>query len=170
MTNGPDYELQTQQLEAFERPSPFQPTRTVTTTAVTPSTITASPGQAVHLSAQVGNGDQGGYVTFSDNGSGIIGCEAVPLDLAASCDTSFSLSAPDNQIVAQYSGDALSGASASSPVDVTVQSTTLASGPPAIPGPGQVYLGAWVRPEVSHTVLAPRAAVEPGAEQPPVVQ
>ena len=35
----------------------------------------------------------------------------------------------------------------------------LSAGPPVIPGPGQSYLGAWVRPEIVNTALSPHAAI-----------
>ncbi|MGO8862838.1 MAG: Ig-like domain repeat protein, partial [Acidimicrobiales bacterium] len=144
----------------------FQPTTSATTTTGTASSDNASPGQVVHLSAQVGNGDEGGSLSFDDNGSAITGCGTVPLFLAANCDTS-SLSVGDNEIVVHYSGDARSGASASSAIDVVIQSGPPAVGPPTIPGSGQVYLGAWVRPQVTHTAVAPRAAVSQELEDLP---
>ncbi len=70
-----------------------------------------------------------------------------------------SLSVGANQIVVDYSGDAIAGSSVSPPADVVVTSTSEQGGPPAIPGPGQAYLGAWVRPNVTHTVLPPHAAI-----------
>jgi beta-mannanase len=163
VTSGRSYELipqsaGQQQLTALSGLPTFQPVRTVTTTSVTVSANPVSEGQAVSLSAQVSNADPGGYLTFYDNGSVLPGCGAVPLDLAGSCDTS-SLTVATNQILVDYSGDAVSGASASAPVDVVVTSTPRPVGPPAIPGPGQAYLGAWVRPAVSHIVLPPHAAI-----------
>ena len=163
VTNRRSYELDPQsageqQLVALSGLPAFQPVRTVTTTSVTVSANPVSEGQAVSLSAQVSNADPGGHLAFYDNGSGIPGCGAVPLDLAGSCSTS-SLSVGDNQIVVDYSGDAVSGSSASAPVDVVVTSTPRPVGPPVIPGPGHAYLGAWVRPQVSHVVLPPHAAI-----------
>ena len=151
VTSGRSYELVPQsagqqQMTALSGLPTFQPVRTGTTTSVTVSANPVSEGQEVSLSVQVSNADPGGYLTFYDNGSALPGCGAVPLHLAGSCDTS-SLSVATNQIVVDYSGDAVSGASASAPVDVVVTSTPRPVGPPAIPGPGQAYLGAWVRPQ-----------------------
>ena len=136
----------------------FQPARTGTATALTASATTVASNQTFTLSAQVTNADEGGYLTFSDNGSTIPGCGSVPLHLAASCETS-SLPVGAQQLAVGYSGDALSGPSGSPPITLDVTSNTAAAGQPAIPGAGQAYLGAWVRPEVSHTVLAPHAAI-----------
>ena len=163
VTNGRSYELQPQsageqQLVVLSGLPAFQPVRNLTTTSVSVSANPVSENQTVSLSARVSNADPGGYLTFYDNGSGIPGCGAVPLDLAASCTTS-ALSVADNQIVVDYSGDAVSGSSASPPVDVVVTSTPRTVGPPAIPGPGHAYLGAWVRPQVSNTVLPPHEAI-----------
>ena len=164
VTTGRGYELLPKtagerELIALSQLPSYQPVRTGTTTAVTASTNAISPGQTVHLSAQVNGGDAGGHLTFYDNGSIVVGCGAVPLELSGSCDTT-SLSAGDNQIVVDYSGDALSGVSVSPPVDVVVGSTPRNVGPPAIPGPGHVYLGAWVRPTTPHSALGKHAAVD----------
>ena len=113
VTTGRGYELQPnspgeRELAALSGLPSYQPQRAATATAVTASADPVSPGQAVHLAAQVNGADSGGYLTFSDNGAVIVGCRSVPLALSGSCDTS-SLSAGDNQIVAAYSGDALLG-------------------------------------------------------------
>ena len=171
LTAGKAYELAPQSLgeQRFDAMSDlpgFQPTTAATTTTGTASSDDASPGQVVHLSAHVGNGDEGGSLSFDDNGSVITGCGTVPLYLAASCDTS-SLSVGDNEIIVHYSGDARSGASSSSAIDVVIQSVPPAVGPPTIPGSGQDYLGAWVRPQVTHSAVAPRAAVSQELEDLP---
>ena len=163
VTNGNNYELQPQsagedQLAAMSRLPAFQPVRTITTTSVSTSANPISENQAITLSANVSDADLGGFLSFYDNGSAVPGCGAVPLDLAGSCETS-SLSVGTNQIVVAYSGDAAAGSSVSPPADVVVTSNSEQGGPPAIPGPGQAYLGAWVRPSVTHTVLPPHAAI-----------
>ena len=163
IANGRNYALQPQsagqrQLATMSGLLAFQPVRTDTAVSVTASANTVSENQTVVLSAQVSGADQGGFLSFADNGSPIAGCGAVPVNLAGDCETS-SLSDADNQIVVTYSGDALSGASVSVPAYVVVSLISRPVGPPAIPGPGHAYLGAWVRPQVSHVVLPPHEAI-----------
>jgi beta-mannanase len=158
------YELQPQSVGAqrfaalSDLPS-FQPARAPTTTVVTSSESTLVQGQTAHLTAQVAAPDPGGDLTFLDNGSVIPGCAGVALDVAGSCDTS-TLSLGGNQIVVDYSGDAAASGSVSQPLDLAVTANPPPVGPPAVPGPGGVYLGAWVRPEVTHSVLPLPAAVQ----------
>ena len=161
--SGHSYQLDPQstgarQFAALSAMPAFQPARTATTTSATVPADPVSENQTVSLSATVSGADTGGYLSFSDNGTVLPGCGAVPLELAGSCATS-SLVVGDNRIVVAYSGDAVSGSSASPPIDVVVSSTPRAVGTPAIPGPGHAYLGAWVRPQVSHIALPPHAAI-----------
>ncbi len=163
VTSGRSYELQpqsagAQRLSALSELPSFQPARAPTTAAVTSSESTVAQGQTAQLTAQVATPDPGGDLTFSDNGSVISGCGDVPLDVAGSCDTStFPLGV--NQIVVMYSGNAVASGSVSPPLDLVVTANSPPVGPPAIPGPGGVYLGAWVRPEVTHSNLPLPAAV-----------
>jgi len=163
VTSGRSYELQpqsagAQRLAALSELPSFQPARAPTTTAVTSSESTVAQDQTAQLMAQVATPDPGGVLTFSDNGSVIPGCGDVPLEVAGSCDTS-TLPVGGNQIVVRYSGDAVASGSVSQPLDLVVTANLPPVGPPAIPGPGGVYLGAWVRPEVTHSVLPLPAAV-----------
>ena len=163
VASGRSYELQPQsagakRLAALSDLESFQPTRAPTTTAVTSPESTVAQGQTAHLTAQVAGPDPGGVLTFLDNGSVIPGCGAVPLDVAGSCDTS-TLSLGGSQIVVDYSGDAVASGSVSQPLDLVVTANPPPVGPPAVPGPGGVYLGAWVRPEVTHAPLPLHSAV-----------
>ena len=164
VTSGHRYELDPQSAgqQAFAALSglaSFQPDRTATATSVSVSANPVAENQTVSLSASLTNGDSGGSFTFYENGSPLPGCSAVPVQLAGTCSTS-SLALGTDEITVDYSGDAVSGSSTSSPLAVNVTSTTpLTAGPPVIPGPGQTYLGAWVRPQVVNTALSPHAAI-----------
>ena len=54
----------------------------------------------------------------------------------------------------------MASGSVSQPLDLAVTANPPPVGPPAVPGPGGVYLGAWVRPEVTGSVLPLPAAVQ----------
>jgi beta-mannanase len=123
----------------------FQPSRAASTTRVVPSSHRSTVAQVVKLAAVVRDPDRGGSLDFLDNGNPIPGCASVPVRLASSCDTS-ALPTGRNQIVAVFSGDALSAGSTSDPITVVVGPVAAVDGPPAIPSSGQAYLGAWIKP------------------------
>ncbi len=78
------------------------------------------------LRGSVAATDNGGTVSFLDNGTPIKGCAFVPITPAAECQTS-GLAAGAQSFVVTYSGDATFGPSTSAPVGASV---TALSGPP----------------------------------------
>ena len=106
-----------------------------------------------------------------DNGSGITGCGAVPLDLAGSCDTSSLSVGRPTRSSSTTAATPSSGASASPPVDVVVSLTPRPVGPPAIPGPGQVVSrSVGEARSVAHTSSLRAPPFDRGTRKPPVVQ
>ena len=142
------YSLNNQGLAAFDAlagQTLFEPPRqqSAVTATATPDAVAAS--EVVKITAAVAPTDLGGSLAFSDNGAAMPGCSAVPVLEAGSCDTS-SLSPGQHDITVAYGGDA-QFSPATATVEVSVSSAAGASGPPAIPGPGSAYLGAYIRPQ-----------------------
>jgi beta-mannanase len=123
----------------------FQPDQLATTTTVSVSDASPPQGKVVTITAAVAGSDQGGSVSFVDNGSPLPGCDDVQVLNASSCETS-SLPEGTNDLTADYLGDAAYGPSESAPVRVTVSPAVGEQGRPYIPPVGTAYLGAWVRP------------------------
>jgi beta-mannanase len=156
------FQLGQQGLAAFQQLSgepTFLPPRTSTSTTDAVSSNPIPANQVEHITAAVNAGDMGGSVSFLDNGTVIAGCGTVPINDASSCDTS-SLPQGQNNIEVVYSGDASYNWSYTSALSLTVTSPTAFQGPPAIPGPGHAYLGAWVKPTATGNEGAPKAAIK----------
>jgi endoglucanase len=132
---------------------------------VSASTSSASLTQVVKFTASV-KGSVGGSLDFESDGTTITGCGAVPVLNAGRCDTS-SLREGTHSIRVLYSGDATSAASTSTPVSVTVGPIATNLSPPAIPGPGHAYLGAWLKPLPAHQVGATDTPLEAELQQLP---
>ena len=140
-------------LAALSRQAYFQPSRAAATVAVTVPTTSVAVGQVVKLEATVTPPGSTGSVAFLLDGRPLAGCEAVAVRSGAACSTS-SLPPGTDSLSARFSGDAVTDASTSGPVDVTVSASLRWTGPPAIPGPGHAYLGAWVQPPGAQAVPA----------------
>jgi beta-mannanase len=143
-----DFTLDPTGLAAFDALSAapfFQPARVVTSTSVSSSDDAPPQGKVVTITATVGGSDQGGSVSFLDDGSPIPGCEDVQVLNASSCETS-SLAVGTHELAADYLGDAASAPSDSTALAVTVSAAVGEQGRPYIPPVGTAYLGAWVRP------------------------
>ncbi len=125
---------------ALSRSPYFQPTRSVSSTAVSASITRVTSGQPVSIAATVSAPDLGGSVTYLDNGTVLTGCAYRPVTVASGCDTS-TLPVGTDSIVADYSGDAAFAPSTSAPVSVTVA-------PPPAPTP------------TGTTVVAPAAGTD----------
>ena len=123
----------------------FQPDRFATTTSVSVSDAAPPQGKVVTITAAVAGSDQGGSVSFVDNGSPHPRVRDVQILNASSCETS-SLPEGTNDLAADYLGDAAYGPSASASVSVAVGSAVGEQGRPYIPPVGLAYLGPWVRP------------------------
>ena len=99
------------------------PPTTVTTTALASSLNPSQPGAAVSLTATVNPAPDAGTVTFTNDGTAISGCSAIPVSAAtagaAVCDTTFAR-VEIHRLVAAYSGDAFYAGSASATLSQTV--------------------------------------------------
>lgn len=104
-------------------------TSSPTTTQLKSSAATAGPGASVTFTASVRPAPNGGTVEFTDNGSAIPGCSTQPLEGSgeAVCRTSFASEGP-HEITALYSGDTNYEPSRSSPLTLTVESSSSSSG------------------------------------------
>lgn len=153
--DGPDrvnsvhYSLNGQGLLGFDALSSqalFSPSRQQTDVSATASSGSVAESEVVKITASLAPTDLGGSLDFSDNGVTIPGCGTVPALDASSCDTS-SLSPGQHTITVTYGGDAEFASGAAPRISVSVSPTAGAAGPPAIPGPGSAYLGAYIRPQ-----------------------
>jgi 6-phosphogluconolactonase (cycloisomerase 2 family) len=121
-----------------------------TTTTVTSSRNPSTVGESVTYTATVSPTPVGGTVAFTDNGSGISGCDAVAVSVTAgraTCTVTYS-SAGSHSIKASYSGDAAfqpsSGVLAQSVVAVPVPPTGAVrpgGGGPGSPWPFALIVG-----------------------------
>ena len=116
-----------------------------TTTAISPSSNPTLAGQQVSYTAAVSPAPDSGYVSFSQDGLPIPGCEAVGVDVAtsgrASCATSYP-HAGAQTILASYSGDPYYTPSSSGPLgELIAQPLSAALGPsaPVISGASQSH-------------------------------
>ena len=123
----------------------FQSDQFPTSTTVSLSDASPPQGKVVTITAAVAGSDEGGSVSFADNGSPLSGCNDVQVLNAGSCETS-SLAVGTNAITADYLGDAAYAPSESAPVRVAVSPAVGEQGRPYVPPVGTAYLGAWVRP------------------------
>ncbi len=97
----------------------FLPPQQRSTTGITVSQTPARWDTAVRLTASI-NADNGGAVSFSDNGTPIAGCQDVALVAGASCTTTTMVEGSTGSIQAAYTGDAAYLPSKSGPQAVTV--------------------------------------------------
>ena len=125
-TTGQSYVFDSAGLSAFQALSRlpyFQPSQQASTTAVNIAQDPSRTGTKVTLTANV-DSDNGGAVTFLDNGSAIAGCEGVSLVSGPSCVTRSMPAGSTGSIEAVYTGDASYLASKSSPAPITVVAWT----------------------------------------------
>jgi beta-mannanase len=123
------YPLGQQGMPEFQKLSQsplFQPQRSATTLAISPSTTQADIGQPVILSATLSNTDLGGSLSFFSNGAPVARCQNIPIDLTTSC-TMPEPSTGASNVSAVYSGDAQYSESLSHAVSIGVI--------PAVPRP-----------------------------------
>jgi hypothetical protein len=98
--------------------------KTATTTSLTSSTTTPSPGTPVTLTASVSPVPDGGTLSFLDEGKALPSCGAVPLsDGRASCRVV--LAAGPHDVVATYAGNSALAPSNSPPVAIEVAVPTV---------------------------------------------
>jgi beta-mannanase len=129
----------------------FQPPRQPTSVQAVVSTATPLAGEEVELSGSMSTIDAGGSLTFRLQGTGapIPGCDQVQVSLGTSCYTD-ALPQGNDKVIATYSGDAQFAPSTSASLPVSVQAqpaTPSGPQPPAIPGNGTAYLGAFENPQ-----------------------
>lgn len=133
---------------ALSREPFFQPPRYPASVTVSAPATTVAFGQAVKLTATVAAPHPTGSVSYSMSGRPLPGCGGVPVRTGGACAIS-SLPAGTDTITAVYSGDAQTAGTTSAPVSLTVSPSAAWTGPPAIPGTGSAYLGAWVQPQAA---------------------
>jgi outer membrane protein assembly factor BamB len=108
-----------------------------TSTAISPSANPASAGQPVSYTAAVSPAPDSGYVTFTEDGLPIPGCEALHVDAAtggaANCPTSYAQAGAET-ILASYSGDPYYTASSSAPLGELI-TLPPSSAPTPMPSP-----------------------------------
>jgi hypothetical protein len=122
---------------------------TTTTTTVTSSVNPSVTGQAVTYTATVSPVPDGGMVAFSDGGTPIAGCGAVPVDAStgmAACPVTYT-STGRHSITAAYSGDTAYGASTYSLTQtvkavITTTTTVTSSANPSVTGQAVTYTAA----------------------------
>jgi beta-mannanase len=131
LASGDQYQLGPAGLASLQHlaESPlFEPTRSPTDTTVSPSQTSIPIGTTVTLKASVDARDNGGSVSFLDDGSPIAGCVSMPITAPLRCHTS-GLGAGPQGITAEYGGDATFSPSTSA--EVTVAVTPLVTATPS---------------------------------------
>jgi Bacterial Ig-like domain (group 3) len=128
------YAFDAEGLSAFQSLSKlpyFLPPQQQSTTSMTISQTPTRTATRVQLTANI-NADNGGTVSFSDNGSPIAACQNVPLVSGATCTTTSMPAGSTGSIQATYSGDAAFMPSTSDPDAVAVMAWS--GSPPKAPG------------------------------------
>ena len=180
-SSGDQYQLDVAGAASFRQlaASPaFTPDRSLTTTTISAPQSSVPVGTTLTLNASVNASDNGGSVSFVDNGEVIKDCAFIPITTRASCRATAS-GAGTHSFLALYGGDAAFSPSTSVPLTVTVApvsapkasqqgpanaptlnapgptasvastATSLASSGPPVPAAGSAYLGSFVDPSGS---------------------
>ena len=125
---GPTGAASFQQLAASPA---FTPPRSPSTTTISVSQSSIAVGAVLTLRAAVDASDNGGSVSFVDNGTPIRGCAFVAIRAATMCRTA-KLAAGPQKIVAMYGGDATFAPSTSKPLSITVNEVSAPVGAPGV--------------------------------------